>query len=130
MVRGARRPAGADPTTLFHLQVCRSPLPGSARRLVPLRTGDTEMGVGWRSGRRRSCPWRRARCQTSKWTALVGERCERLLIFVVAYYAESTLRSVLERIPRSIFDRFDCHVLVVDDASEDRTFAIGREYQS
>jgi glycosyltransferase involved in cell wall biosynthesis len=53
----------------------------------------------------------------------------RLLIFVIAYYAEETLQSVLERIPRSIFDEYDCEILVVDDASEDRTFAIGREYQ-
>lgn len=53
---------------------------------------------------------------------------QRLLVFVIAYYAESTLRSVLERIPRSIFKDYDCEVLVVDDASEDRTFEIGREY--
>jgi glycosyltransferase involved in cell wall biosynthesis len=54
----------------------------------------------------------------------------RLLIFVIAYYAESTLRSVLERIPRSIFEENDCEVLVVDDGSHDRTFAIGQEYKS
>ena len=36
---------------------------------------------------------------------------------------------MLERIPRSVFADYDCEVLVVDDASEDRTFAIGREYQ-
>ena len=54
----------------------------------------------------------------------------RLLIFVIAYYAEATLRPVLERIPRSIFDEYDCEVLVVDDASEDRTFAIGREFKA
>ncbi len=53
----------------------------------------------------------------------------RLLIFVIAYYAESTLRRVLERIPASVFQAYDCEVLVVDDASEDRTFEIGREYQ-
>ena len=53
----------------------------------------------------------------------------RLLIFVIAYYAESTLRAVLERIPAGIFESYDCEVLVVDDASEDRTFRIGREYQ-
>jgi glycosyltransferase involved in cell wall biosynthesis len=53
----------------------------------------------------------------------------KLLILVVAYYAESTLESVLERIPRSIFDDYECEVLVVDDASEDRTFAIGRDYE-
>jgi glycosyltransferase involved in cell wall biosynthesis/2-polyprenyl-3-methyl-5-hydroxy-6-metoxy-1,4-benzoquinol methylase len=54
---------------------------------------------------------------------------QRLLIFVVAYYAEASLGSVLERIPPSIFTRYHCEVLVVDDASEDRTYAIGREYQ-
>jgi glycosyltransferase involved in cell wall biosynthesis len=53
----------------------------------------------------------------------------KLLIFVIAYYAESTLRLVLERVPRPVFDRYECEILVVDDASEDRTFAIGREYQ-
>jgi glycosyltransferase involved in cell wall biosynthesis len=53
---------------------------------------------------------------------------KRLLIFVIAYYAEETLQSVLERIPRAMFAEYDCEVLVVDDASEDRTFAIGRDY--
>jgi glycosyltransferase involved in cell wall biosynthesis len=53
----------------------------------------------------------------------------KLLIFVIAYYAEATLKSVLERIPRSVFVDYDAHVLVVDDASKDRTFTIGREYQ-
>jgi glycosyltransferase involved in cell wall biosynthesis len=53
----------------------------------------------------------------------------KLLIFVLAYRAESTLRWVLERIPRAMFDAFECEVLVVDDASEDRTFAIGWEYR-
>jgi glycosyltransferase involved in cell wall biosynthesis len=51
------------------------------------------------------------------------------LVFIVAYYADATLKRVLERIPRDIFDLYDCEVLVVDDASEDRTFAIGREYK-
>src|SRR3954468_15325934 len=54
---------------------------------------------------------------------------ERLLIFIIAYYADATLKRVLERIPRAIFDLYDCEVLVVDDASEDRTFEIGREYK-
>jgi glycosyltransferase involved in cell wall biosynthesis len=56
-------------------------------------------------------------------------RRKRLLVFVIAYQAESTLTSVLERIPDSVFVDYDCEVLIVDDASEDRTFAIGREYQ-
>ena len=53
----------------------------------------------------------------------------KLLVFVIAYFAESTLKLVLERIPRSVFQDYECEVLVVDDASQDRTFAIGREYQ-
>lgn len=52
----------------------------------------------------------------------------RLLIFVVAYEAETTLKDVLDRIPRSVVDEFDVEILVVDDASSDSTVAIGREY--
>src|SRR6266849_4974292 len=55
---------------------------------------------------------------------------QRLLIFVIAYYAESTLRSVLERIPARIFTDFDTQIVVIDDASPDRTFAIGAEYKA
>jgi len=54
---------------------------------------------------------------------------KRLLIFVVAYFAESTLEEVLERIPRELFSTYDCEILVIDDASEDRTLAIGRAYK-
>lgn len=54
----------------------------------------------------------------------------KLLVFVIAYFAESTLKQVLERIPEQVFRDYDCEILVVDDASEDRTFAVGREYQS
>lgn len=56
-------------------------------------------------------------------------RKPRLLVFVIAYHAETTLRKVLERIPRSLFERLDCEILVVDDASVDRTFEIGCEYR-
>ena len=56
-------------------------------------------------------------------------RPPKLLVFVIAYQAESTLVQVLERIPRTIFRDWDCEILVVDDASRDRTFDIGREYQ-
>jgi glycosyltransferase involved in cell wall biosynthesis len=53
----------------------------------------------------------------------------RILIFVIAYQAESTLQWVLERIPPDVLESFDCEILVVDDASTDRTFEIGRSYQ-
>jgi glycosyltransferase involved in cell wall biosynthesis len=53
----------------------------------------------------------------------------KLLVFVIAYHAERTLRSVLERIPRKGLEAYEWDVLVVDDASDDLTFQIGREYQ-
>jgi 2-polyprenyl-3-methyl-5-hydroxy-6-metoxy-1,4-benzoquinol methylase len=58
------------------------------------------------------------------------DRKLRLLVFVIAYHAEDTLRSVLERIPRSLFEEYDCEILVVDDASSDRTDEIGRLYRN
>jgi glycosyltransferase involved in cell wall biosynthesis len=53
----------------------------------------------------------------------------RLLIFVIAYQAESTLVQVLERLPRSVLEECSCEILVVDDASRDRTYEIGHEYK-
>jgi 2-polyprenyl-3-methyl-5-hydroxy-6-metoxy-1,4-benzoquinol methylase len=53
----------------------------------------------------------------------------RLLIFVVAYYAESTLQWVLDRVPTQLYEDFDCEILVVDDGSKDRTFEVGSQYQ-
>ncbi len=52
----------------------------------------------------------------------------RLLILVVAYHAESTLVSVLDRIPDSVIEDYECEVLVVDDASGDATFTLGQRY--
>jgi glycosyltransferase involved in cell wall biosynthesis len=49
----------------------------------------------------------------------------RLLIFVVAYEAETTLEQVLARIPESIFFEHDTEILVIDDSSQDRTFEVG-----
>jgi glycosyltransferase involved in cell wall biosynthesis len=54
----------------------------------------------------------------------------RLCAFVIAYHAESTLKETLDRIPRSVFETFDCEILIVDDASEDRTFQIGQKYRA
>jgi glycosyltransferase involved in cell wall biosynthesis len=55
---------------------------------------------------------------------------KRLLVFVVAYYAETTLKEVLERIPAALFQHYFCEILVIDDGSEDRTFVIGQEYRN
>ncbi|GMR02086.1 MAG: hypothetical protein BMS9Abin20_0412 [Acidimicrobiia bacterium] len=55
---------------------------------------------------------------------------DRLLIFIVAYQAETTLKDVLDRIPNSVLTSFDVEILIVDDASKDRTFEIGRDYST
>jgi glycosyltransferase involved in cell wall biosynthesis len=49
---------------------------------------------------------------------------KRVLIFVVAYNAEKTLSSVLKRIPPELH-RPNVEVLVIDDFSQDQTFAAG-----
>lgn len=58
-----------------------------------------------------------------------GQRV-KLLIFVISYLAEKTIKSVLDRIPREVLRDFDCEILVVDDASADRTFEFADEYRS
>src|ERR1043165_2431592 len=53
---------------------------------------------------------------------------KRLLIFIVAYNAQTTIAKVLSRIPRTL--RGDnVEVLIIDDSSEDDTFGNGLRYQ-
>jgi glycosyltransferase involved in cell wall biosynthesis len=52
----------------------------------------------------------------------------RIAILVVAYNAESTLCSVLERIPATIMDKVE-EIVVFDDASHDRTYEVGDAYR-
>ena len=54
-----------------------------------------------------------------------SSRHYRCLVFVVAYNAETTLLPVLDRIPEEMFSRFEVEVLVIDDSSQDDTFAVG-----
>ena len=57
--------------------------------------------------------------------SLGGKKCSqkpRLLILIVAYYAEKTIASVLARIPASLVDDYEVEVLVIDDGSSDSTF--------
>src|ERR1700687_3440849 len=51
-------------------------------------------------------------------------RLPRLLVFIVAYQAEATIRQVLDRIPKTLSDICDVEILVIDDASSDGTFAL------
>jgi glycosyltransferase involved in cell wall biosynthesis/2-polyprenyl-3-methyl-5-hydroxy-6-metoxy-1,4-benzoquinol methylase len=50
----------------------------------------------------------------------------RLLIFVVAYNAERTISSVLTRVPAALAADYEVEILVIDDASQDETFARSR----
>jgi glycosyltransferase involved in cell wall biosynthesis len=56
-------------------------------------------------------------------------RKPKVIVFIVAYQAESTLQTVLERIPRRLFSDYECSILVVDDASADRTVMVGQAYK-
>ncbi len=47
--------------------------------------------------------------------------CTRVLIFVVAYNAETTIENVLARIPEEVF-AYDYEILIIDDQSLDETF--------
>lgn len=49
----------------------------------------------------------------------------RLLVFIVAYHAASTIASVLSRIPHILVNNYHIEVLIIDDASKDETFEIG-----
>ncbi|MDJ0762199.1 MAG: glycosyltransferase [Myxococcota bacterium] len=57
---------------------------------------------------------------------MTDDQQHRLLIFIVAYNAESTLLQVIDRIPLDLFSTYDTEILVIDDASDDQTFDIGR----
>ena len=53
---------------------------------------------------------------------------QRLLIFIVAYNAETTIEKVLTRIPASLRQP-GVEVLIIDDSSQDDTFQHGLRYQ-
>ncbi len=53
----------------------------------------------------------------------------RIGILVVAYNAESTLCSVLDRIPPQIMEKVE-EIFVFDDASQDRTVEVGKNYKA
>ena len=50
----------------------------------------------------------------------------RVLIFVVAYNAERTIQSVLQRIPESL-SQYHTEILIIDDSSKDQTFHQARQ---
>ena len=57
---------------------------------------------------------------------LAQDKRPRLLVFIVAYNAETTISTVLRRIPDTLL-AYDTEVLIIDDASQDNTFEKGHE---
>lgn len=55
-------------------------------------------------------------------------RKKRILILIVAYNAERTIKKVLAGIPASL-SQYDTEILIVDDCSRDQTFAHARAAQ-
>ena len=53
---------------------------------------------------------------------------KRLLIFIVAYNAQTTIEKVLSRIPSTLCGD-SVEVLIIDDSSQDDTFENGLRYQ-
>src|SRR3954467_6770423 len=56
-------------------------------------------------------------------------REKRVLIFIVAYNAETTIGKVLSRIPPSLHSE-NVEILIIDDFSRDETFRNGVRYQA
>ena len=53
----------------------------------------------------------------------------KLLIFIVAYNHEKTIESVINRIPRKLKNLYNLEILIIDDASNDKTFEISKKIQ-
>ena len=49
---------------------------------------------------------------------------KRVLIFIVAYHAETTIVEVVRRIPAPLMEEYDFELLIIDDSSQDQTFAL------
>src|SRR5688572_9743030 len=54
---------------------------------------------------------------------------KRIAIFIVTYNAVSTLRNVLDRIPREVWEKVE-EVYVFDDGSQDDTYLVGMGYKA
>jgi len=61
-----------------------------------------------------------------------AENKKKVLIFIVCYNAEGSIESVLDRIPKDIWESksFCTEILIIDDQSSDRTFYEAEDYAS
>ena len=51
---------------------------------------------------------------------------QKILIFIVAYNAEKTIRNVIDRIPRNLKNSYRCSLLIIDDCSQDSTYNLAK----
>ena len=51
----------------------------------------------------------------------------KLLIFIVAYNAEKTIKSVVNRIPKVLFKNFNLEIIIIDDMSSDATLEVSKK---
>ena len=61
-------------------------------------------------------------------SAQEASRLKKVLIFIVAYNAETTIRNVISRIGLDP-SRYNIEVLIIDDSSQDETFEVGLQIQ-
>tara|TARA_Y100000590_G_C15593954_1_gene967236 strand:- start:284 stop:1129 length:846 start_codon:yes stop_codon:yes gene_type:complete len=52
---------------------------------------------------------------------------EKLLIFIVAYNHEKTIKNVIDRIPKNLKNLYILEILIIDDNSKDNTFEISKK---
>ena len=52
----------------------------------------------------------------------------KLLIFIVAYNAEKTISNVLSRIQFEILEYYKVTILIIDDASQDKTYSVSSKF--
>lgn len=76
------------------------------------------------NGERAACVLQPAPCNLMSITMPLEFSGKRVLIFVVAYNAEKTIESVLDRIPVELRNT-NVEVLIIDDFSKDATFQTG-----
>src|ERR1700733_3263564 len=56
---------------------------------------------------------------------MIEGKKSRVLVFIVAYNAEKTIREVVFRIPAELLNTYQVDILIIDDSSRDATFEKG-----